>query len=404
MVDYCGNTAEFLPDFFSSYYEEPWLGQCAKGACELGVCVCNDGWTGYADFINTEGIECQINNIVIKILWAFNLVFLLVTVFSVRHDIATKRNQHLDVVNQKNLQGRKYTWWDNKGYAAIVVWLALCFPANLILAIIKLATNNQRVGHTWAMTILFFIAKTGFYSSASIFQPQLLATILKGSRSQTALVTSARYWGLANLIISVVVGILPVITAAASVDGRDAVAQGVYIGYMAGSVFSMFVFGLQAIVIHVQFKKIMGSELASKSTTRAGEIQKKLFHFQRQTYSQAAVQGVIYAIFLFIPALWNKHDYFLPISWISFHLLFRKMSTSTITTKNIGESTTDSLSKSKDDNSFSTSKVGKAEFSSFVATHGAPSVSSPPTDFRSFQEKAVSFHAPIHSDDEEEYV
>ncbi|GBG27974.1 Hypothetical Protein FCC1311_041972 [Hondaea fermentalgiana] len=406
MAGLCGNTAQYMPEFFYSYYAEPILSPpCGHGDCVVGVCVCEDGWTGLSDFITTEGIACDINNVAIKALWAINLLILFVCVFHVRDDIKQKRAQHIDLVKQKELSGKKYTVYDNKGYAAILAWLAFCLPGSFAMGILKLVTNDQRVGQTWAMTVFFFVAKLGFYLSAFLYQPQLLATILKGSRSQAALVHSSRIWGFCNMLLSMTLGLLPFVTLLASETYRDETAQLIYILYMAGSVLSMLVFGVQALVIQIQFNKIMGGEMASKSK-RADEIKQKLSSFQRGTYTQATVQGLIYGIFLFVPALWNKHDYFLPISWISFHLLFRKMATSTITTKRVGISTTDTGSLSKDNDGSFTSKNEGNSVSSFVVTRSPPTATASPSNFRSFQEKAYSFHEPdpITMDDDDDYV
>mmetsp|Transcript_853 Transcript_853/g.1950 ORF Transcript_853/g.1950 Transcript_853/m.1950 type:complete len:405 (+) Transcript_853:885-2099(+) len=404
MANECGNTSLFMPDFFSDYYPRPWLSICGQGECtDQGVCECDPHWTGKADFLWTEGIECQVNNIAIKILWAFNLIVLIGNIISVKDDVILKRRQHHEVVQQKGLQGKKYTMWDNKGYAAIIVWLALCAPGTFILGIIKISTNSYRLGHSWAMNFLFFVAKTGFYFGTYMYQPQLLATILKGSRSQIRIVELARAWGLFNFILSEIVAFLPFLTSATTSTGIDHAAQAVYLTYMVGSVLSMFTVGLQGLVITLKFKKIMSGSLTTKSKSAAEEIQKKLYGVQRQTYLQASVQGFIYLCFIFIPSLWNKHDWFLPISWLSFHALFRIMAKSTITTKRLGTSSMDSSNEGSKESSFSSSK--RVDASSFVVSRN-PQSTQPLTDFHDFQEKASSFHEVVEHKgrEEDDYV
>jgi len=349
MTDFgiCGDTSAYLPEFWAGYYSSPLIEGCnGRGTCvSPGICDCDPNWTGLADFINLEGISCVVQNNAVKSLWAVNFVFIAVTLLRTRENIWAKREQHLQMVELRRSQGRKYGVLDNRGWAAIVSWVFVCAPATLILGILKMATNNERVGLTPGMTILFSIAKLGFYLTAYFYQPGLLATILEGSKARASLVRIAQIWGKINLVISLSVGFMPLITLIfGDSSGRDSVAQGVYFGYMGGSVLSMLVFGSQAFLIQHRFNQIMKSEVAGKSE-RNLEIQKNLNDFQRSTAIQATVQGLIYGLYFWFPFMIGTHDYFLPISWLAFGLLYRKLANSTISTKKIDRSTTDGSSR-----------------------------------------------------------
>ncbi|GBG27973.1 Hypothetical Protein FCC1311_041962 [Hondaea fermentalgiana] len=386
----CGVTSLYMPQAFAEIYPEPWTESvCGNGVCgPAGVCVCESGWTGRSDLLNTEGITCDINNNVIKGLWAANVLLGLFKIIGTRHLLYAKHAQHLQLVEQSNARGKRYTLYDNKGFCAIVVGLLVSFPGTLGVAIIRMVSNYERVGLTWPVTIFFALSKTGFYTAAYLFQPQLLATILRGSklhRVQDRLVRLAKAWGISNAIVSITLSYVPFITVALSSDGRDRVAQIVYFVYMAGAWFTMFMLGVQAFVINRRFEALIKdgearktssrskesdtsgpvqgrANLNTQNSTRWADIKTRVYRMQREAYMQSLVQGSFYVLFVGMPYLFNKHDYFTPISWMAMHILYERMLKTSISSRANGASTSQLSGLSKGRTSQSGSGRALASF------------------------------------------
>lgn len=307
----CSSTELYLPTFAFDLMPENLFGVCSeKGSCEFAVigseviagCVCDDGWTGRSDFIDSSGLACGVNEYAIKALWGANILLLAVTLFQTRNDVLAKREQHNTVVQTKAQQSKKYGIWDNKGYAAILVFVLGCAPVTILLGLVRIFKDDERVGLTALNTTLFALAKLFFYLTAFLFQPSLLQTILKGSKAQKKLVGLARGWGLVNLILSVGLGFLPFVTLIFSDTGRDSVAQNVYVAYMAGQMLTMFVFFSQSVLIERKFLEIMDSTATGTKSDKSEEIKRKLLVFQHGLKIQAGAQFIIYGIFLSVRA------------------------------------------------------------------------------------------------------
>lgn len=407
MADMCGNTDLYLTPFFESYYHKPWgNGLCGHGSCVEGLCVCEKGWTGLSDFINTEGITCDINIYVVKALWAFNLAFSAHQFWTSRYRLLNKRKQHHHLVRINLAKGRKYTLIHNKGLCALIMAICVCMPAIWIVGLLRIGTNTERVGHTWAITIFFAIAKIGFSLASYFFQPHLLSTMLKGCRHGDILVNLAKLWGLANATISIIIAILPIVTVAASSNGRDSVAQAVYLTYMSGSLLCMIFHGLQAVFITRRFQKLAELTGSSGKTDRWQHSKRRVYRLQQEAWMQSLFQGIVYTLFIFMPFMHNKMDYFIPIGWLAYHILYRKMSKATASSdKNnleqhisLNSIPTDSTSD-MEDQSIASSKSGSTHaslsgrvftsFLNFKAAYTNPAI----------QRSGLNTYVPTTSDD-----
>lgn len=404
----CGNTAAYLPRFAASYYDGPSKECNGHGDCIDGLCVCYSGWTGKSDFISTDGITCDSSMVTLHVFWGINLAYMLYCLFITRYAIKAKFEQHREMVQRRAAGGEKYTVLDNKGFAAVLAYLIVCVPSTICMCALMIARDDERLGFTWGMTILFAISRIGFYFMMYFFEPQLLATILRGSSTRSMIVSFATLWGKANFILSVVVSLLPFITLLASKTGRDATAQWIYISYFLGSGISLIIYASQAVLIQRRFNKLtqsMASTAASaprNDTMR--EIKRKLMTFQIDTLTRSVVEGCVYMIFLFLPFMYNKHDYFLPIMWLAMHSIYKQLATTTVTTSRVGDGSTEDGMDGTFEHSKST-EHGTGVWA--TATSGPPSsmISYNPT-VRKFKERATIYQEAHDSDesDSDEYV
>ncbi|GBG31999.1 Teneurin-2 [Hondaea fermentalgiana] len=389
----CDNTAAYLNNL-ANIYPQPWGGVCGgHGTCVNGVCVCDAGWTGRSDFINTEDITCDVSDVAVHVLWFINFASLAWSIGSTRHIIHSRWKRHWEQVEKHEARGQRYRIRDNRGLLAILVFLVLDAPAGFLLGIIMMATEDQRVGLSWGVTILFFLVSLGFYLMVFFFQPQLLALILRGCRAKESVVQAAKNWGLASLSFSIIAAALPFITLLFS-DGRDVTAQAVYMSYFSLNVVALTVYGTQAFGIQYKFNQLM-SENDVRKDSASDQIRKRMVSFQRVILFQATVQGVIFLTFLLIPYFYNKHEYFMPISWIGGNEIFRNL---------IRTSAAYKPASSSSDTTATTARTGTRNglaATTNVVSSAATSVSSTstvdrpaPVSLQNFSAKASVFFSP----------
>ena len=69
---------ETTEDCVLSKYNNGVLGPCSgHGECLLGVCVCDKYWSGRSDWTSLDGLDCQYNDVAVRLLWAIVLALTL---------------------------------------------------------------------------------------------------------------------------------------------------------------------------------------------------------------------------------------------------------------------------------------------------------------------------------------
>lgn len=136
------------------------------GTCILETCFCDDGFSGRSDFVNTEGVDCQINLQAIRIIWGISLATSCVYIAQSVPRIKLRFQQALVTKAAKEAQGKKYSWTANRGLMAMLWWSALVVPALLIYPILKIVrTDEEHVARTFWATYFFATGKVGFYTA-----------------------------------------------------------------------------------------------------------------------------------------------------------------------------------------------------------------------------------------------
>jgi len=295
------------------------FGSCSnRGLCLNSTCNCDDGWTGRSDFFNAENFDCQINEFVIQILWSITLVAMLIAMAvswkKIKLKIEFHREKHSSIFGGVS---------DDPSLLAILLYLAFTPLAVTIIAFLKLFRSDQRIGVDLVITLFFGIAKLGLYSAVFLFQPALLNSILKGELVSKTYITLHKRLTLCCIIFSCLLGFLPLV----SVFNHEAVLA-VYYWYFGGMSFIMIYYALQASMILFKIDKVLAK--AALSGGRMEELVRRTSRLQRWAIVQALVQGLFYLSFILIPALWSRHDYFLPLSWLAFPILMKQIAFTTV--------------------------------------------------------------------------
>ena len=138
--------------------------------------------TGLSDWVNTDGVDCQINDIAVRGLWGFLILFCIYQQAISASRIYQRYQDFRAYQSAQRERGRRARFRDNRGLIAALTHSFLTFPGIVIYGIIRIAKPDERVGVTATATVFFFVTKTAFYFSGWAFQPALLASILQGQK------------------------------------------------------------------------------------------------------------------------------------------------------------------------------------------------------------------------------
>ncbi len=324
-------------------------GPCSqRGQCVNEVCVCNEGWNGRGDFLDTTGQDCQTGELPVSILWGINLFFQIFFLAKGAPLFWARWKQYQETKATKLAQGRKYSLWNNRGLIACLGFVFVCAPSMIAMAILRIVDTNERIGLTWGATILFALQKLGFYFAVWAFQPALLSTILKGKASTAYLVKINDIGSAILCTFAAAVGMLPLITLFAS-DGKDTIAMVVYYLVIGGTWLQLTLLFLQARYVKRKVSKALDASYETAPSQRIKDIKAGLVGIQRQNIIQTVVQGTFFMVLTLFPFMYNRHDYWLPASTIGYALVGFKLAKTTVRDTNAsktGGSTSNGGSKS----------------------------------------------------------
>lgn len=313
-------------------------GTCSgHGECINNTCVCEDGFTGLSDWLNTENLDCQINIKIYKAFWGLNAAFAVLFQFKTFPKMKLRYDEFREKQKAIQASGKSISIRQNRGLVAILFYEFWVFPALLICAAVKIAKDDERVGITPLITVLFAMVKIGFYFGvAYMFQPSLIRTLLqsgslKRNKKIQRLILLSDAFARLNLFFSVTFSFVPFITLFNS-EELDRPAEIAWIIYFGGSIVSLLFYFAQAVYLKSKIVKVLDS--IQQNNSQVAETKKKLVKIQKTVMFQSLFQSCLYSLFLFWPYLWNKHDYFLPLSWLAFILISKELAESHVSSGN----------------------------------------------------------------------
>lgn len=302
----------------------PLRGACSgNGQCVLEECVCEDGYTGRSDFIDTTDQDCQINEDVIQGLWITSLTFTLYCMGRSVQKIYWRWQQHLEAKASASKRGVSYSIRANRGLVATLMHTLVVFPSLVCLAVIKLSVPEERIGLTFGATLFYFTAKVGFYSVVAIYQPAVLQALMLGSGASYETKKLLRQNVAATKVFCAlggVIGALPFITLAAS-DGRDDLAVAVYYMVMGGTTVQLICLGSLALFLKRRIVAVLDKSIAMSQSEHTLSVKAALVKVENESVLQTSVQTSIFLLFTFYVSFSNCHDYFLPVSWFAYALI-----------------------------------------------------------------------------------
>mmetsp|Transcript_6092 Transcript_6092/g.7374 ORF Transcript_6092/g.7374 Transcript_6092/m.7374 type:complete len:237 (+) Transcript_6092:3-713(+) len=149
-----------------------------------GCCICDRGWRGSSDFVDGEGIDCQINYVLIKILWTILLLESLYFFYSYAGKIRLKIENHVMKKRAELDRGREFRMEVNTILALTAYFLMA--PIIALVSILKLG-KVRRIGGDFGMTLLWFLGRTIFWILAQYHQNVILKNLVGGFHSPSAM-------------------------------------------------------------------------------------------------------------------------------------------------------------------------------------------------------------------------
>lgn len=385
-----------IPNMFHAQLK-PVLGPCSgNGDCVKNRCECYDGFTGRADFLNTEGEDCQLSYNAIRGLWAANLLICLINFGRAFPGMRLRWEQYSEIRARRQAMGESHPLKKNRGLAALLLAAFVMYPAMIAMAILMLARpETERVGITPAATIFFALARISFYTSIYLFQPALIASLLKSSRATRYLIHQTYLTSAILSGMGVITGILPFFTLGLSDDGKGAVARGIYLATMGGTLVQISSLGIQSLWTKIKVQRALDASYELTRSPRTLELKAALLAVERENMVQTGVQALFYIVLTFVPFVANFHNYWLPVGWFAYSVLGYKVANTTI----------DNKDGSKTDTSSSLAIGDSTGGQSFSGHHGRfHDTDADSTAVKRFEKQVGSF-VEHHSDHEsEEYV
>jgi hypothetical protein len=315
-------TRAFLltPEFCDCSYH----GTCAPSAFYPGkfVCECDPGWTGFSDFMDARGASCHVNLEAIRYLWVANLCLWAIVLISSAPMIYSLLRKHQETKTKLQLKGRSYRIWDNKGLLSLIVGLVIATPALILVAVLKIAFPDARVGMDGTVTFFWFYGRFGLSLSTTIHQPALMKQMLRAKSVADSVVAEYDRYGrlLAAIQASGCIWAIPVLATRGLNVELDRACFSLFC-FQIG--LSFLLYYRQAKQIKVVLHKILTDSAQSSGNQNLLDIRDKLCRNQERIQKQTFVQTLIYLIFACVPMLWLAYDYMLPISWLTPPLLVR---------------------------------------------------------------------------------
>lgn len=299
----------------------PSADQCGGyGNCtQTQRCVCDKMWSTNSDFVIFE--DCATSLVAMYVLWAINIIEICYVLYVTTYIIVARFENFFHQRKTK----RDYTLWNNKGLIAVIIYFGLCMPAHLAMALLHMAEPLTRIGFDVIPTILFFLSKCGLYCTSVLVQGPLISAALKGRKEFRGLIRVNYIMSIVVSTISIVIGSMGFVTLDYFQTDRAKQVE-IMRAYYYVQAIALFVNGLQAYFVKMYvFKVLDNARLAMSSSDKTEYIKGKIGGFQNQIFKQGCIQGVVYFVMAAVPFFINKHQYFLPMSWLAMPVLGLKL-------------------------------------------------------------------------------
>jgi hypothetical protein len=227
----------------------------------------------------------------------------------------------------KTKKGQSYGLLDNPGTLTQVVWFGAGIPVVITMCILKLFSDNERIGHTYGVSICYALLRIVFYTCAVIFQPSLLSAVMNGAdRSATSVVHLNAHLTKGLLFFHTIAAILPIL----SINFPNARMQ-IYLGSQGLMAFTAAFLFWQAWFIKMKLTKCLDTSYAMSPNEKTLIMKTKLNEAQKAPLIMSPMLLIVFIMFFVTPFMWNRaHDYFFPVMVLVFTVQGLKVAKTTL--------------------------------------------------------------------------
>lgn len=120
-------------DFIPMWTDQsPARGACdGFGTCVAGLCECEPGHFGRADFYDATGVGCQMDSTALRVMYFFSLLVTVVLYVLPLRLVLERREQFKFKQAEAALAGRRYTLVHNRGMLAIAVHYCIVHTSSI---------------------------------------------------------------------------------------------------------------------------------------------------------------------------------------------------------------------------------------------------------------------------------
>lgn len=294
-------------------------GKCVfDSTLNRGVCQCNEGFNGIGDFkLTSSNTDCQMNLILIRVLWGINLFVNIVFYFPIVRNMLSLWQKHKKNALEARTRGKVYSIRENKGLFSNLPYVCLGWWAQTAMAIMKLVDPDQHIGVSWIATILWWIQRTSFYFAGDTFQPALLASLLKSQRNLDHLVARNFLAAKIHFFFAVAVQFMAIPPLVVQVNEFDPQVSFASVGLLLNIyAAAMFFLCMQARYLKKEVIRILDQSIALSKDEKTKKIRAKLSNVQDELVKHALLQFGLYLVFGVLVFTWRYHDYLIACSWI----------------------------------------------------------------------------------------
>jgi len=185
-----------------------------------------------------------------------------------------------------------------------------------LLCILRIVAPNERVGLTTGATLCFAMIKSSFYLSSGLYQGHLMVALLGHEPGHKRIVkvnsrASGVFFG-SQVLLSWV----PFF----SINNQDK-AQEIFLFHTATTCMSLIFVAVQAIYVKNRVVEVFDNSYKMTKQKRILLAKERTVANQMQAFKQGAIYGFVFLVIFIWPFMWTKHDYYLPISWITYPLV-----------------------------------------------------------------------------------
>ncbi|CAK9106449.1 Hypothetical protein SCF082_LOCUS49578 [Durusdinium trenchii] len=301
-----------------------WVPECSgHGSCVNGTCICDAGWTGKSDLIDTEGLDCQIHEQGLKIAWGVTSFVIGLMVLISLPKLAQRWEDFVATQRRKRAQKHDFRIYHSPIMLSNLCFYVVALPWGTAFVATRIAFPSWRVGTDMAPTLFLFMASAGFFCALFFFQTFLLHTFLTSSSSLRVLVPLSYAFASYNLLLSCACAAAPFVPTVFGASPSQPAAKIAFVTYYFGFAVAFIGFVLQAVYILGRAKSILGITDPKAQSRHLIKVRDAVTSVQRHTIVSGVVLGSLYLVFVGWAFLWNKTDYLLPAAFLVANIVWR---------------------------------------------------------------------------------